>query len=40
MNNRGNKYSSNIQGNSNAKITQMMLTYLANILDKEDKDWR
>jgi hypothetical protein len=36
VDNRGNKYASIFKENSNSITTELMQTYLANILDKED----
>jgi hypothetical protein len=40
VDNHGRKYSSYFCGNSNSKSTCFILETLANILDKENRNWR
>ena len=40
IDNCGRTYHSFIQANSNVEVMRLYLTYLARILDAEDKNWR
>ena len=40
IDNFGRTYHSFIQANSNVEVMRLYLTYLAKILDEEDKNWR